>query len=73
MVYIKRRVGVSCSMYGMLHTDAKGYITMCKLEKLAFCHCCGLIDPSNVGVAVGIQQLFFTAFTKLQNLLHKHE
>ena len=41
----------------MLHTDAKGYIIMYKLVKLAFCLCCGLIDPSNVGVAVGIRQL----------------
>ena len=56
MVYIERRVGVSCSVYDMLHTDAKGYIIMCKLVKLAFCLCCGLIDPSNVGVAVGIRQ-----------------
>ena len=37
MVYIERRVGVSCSVYDMLHTDAKGYIIMCKLVKLAFC------------------------------------
>ena len=56
MVYIERRVGVSCSVYDMLHTDAKGYIIMCKLVKLAFWFCCGLIDPSNVGVAVGIRQ-----------------
>ena len=26
-----------------------------KLVKLAFCLCCGLRDPSNVGVAVGIR------------------
>ena len=57
MVYIERRVGVSCSVYDVLHTDAKGYIIMCKLLKLAFCLCCGLIDLSNVGVAVGIRQL----------------
>ena len=57
MVYIGRRLGVSCSVYDMLHTDAKGYIIMCKLVKLAFCLYCGLIDPSNVGVAVGIRQL----------------
>ena len=57
MVYIERTVGVSCSVYDMLHTDAKGYIIMCKLVKLAFCLCCGLIDPSNVNVAVGIRQL----------------
>ena len=37
MVYTERRVGVSCSVYDMLHTDAKGYIIMCKLDKLAFC------------------------------------
>ena len=43
-------------MYDMLHTDAKGYIIMCKLVKLAFCLCYGLIDTSNVGVAVGIWQ-----------------
>ena len=49
--------GLECSLYDMLHTDAKGYIIMCKLVKLAFCLCCGLIDPSNVGVAVGIRQL----------------
>ena len=57
MVYIERRVGVSCSVYDMLHTDAKGYIIMCKLVQLAFCLCSELIDPSNVGVAVGIRQL----------------
>ena len=57
MVYIERRVGVSCSVYDMLHTDAKNYIIMSKLVKLAFCLCCGLTDPSNVGVAVGIRQL----------------
>ena len=74
MVYIERRVGVSCSLYDMLHTDEKGYIIRCKLVKLAFCLCCGLIDPSNIGVAVGIRQLIVhtTAFTKLLNLLHKH-
>ena len=37
MVYIERRVGVSCLVYDMLHTDAKGYIIMFKLVKLAFC------------------------------------
>ena len=37
MVYTERRVGVLCSVYDMLHTDAKGYIIMCKLVKLAFC------------------------------------
>ena len=26
MVYTERRVGVSCSVYDTLHTDAKGYI-----------------------------------------------
>ena len=57
MVYIERRVGVSCSVYDMLDTDAKGYIIMYKLVKLAFCLCCGLIYPSNVGVAVGIREL----------------
>ena len=40
MVYIERRVGVSCAVYDMVHTDAKGYIIMCKLAKLAFCLCC---------------------------------
>ena len=34
MVYTERRVGVSSSVYDMLHTDAKGYIIMCKLAKL---------------------------------------
>ena len=57
MVYIERRVGVSCSVYDILHAYAKGYIIMCKLITLAFCLCCGLIDPWNVGVAVGIRQL----------------
>ena len=57
MVYIERRVGVSCSVYDMLHTDAKGYIIMCTFVKLAFCLCCGLIYPWNVGVAVGFRQL----------------
>ena len=37
MVYTERRVGVSCSVYDMLHTDAKSYIIMSKLVKLAFC------------------------------------
>ena len=39
MVYIERRVGVLCSVYDMLHTDAKlpkGYIIMCKLVKHTF-------------------------------------
>ena len=36
MVYTERRVGVSCSVYDILHTDAKVYIIMCKLVKLAF-------------------------------------
>ena len=57
MVNIERRVGVSSLVYDMLHTGAKGYISMCKLVKLAFCLYCVLIDPSNVGVAVGIRQL----------------
>ena len=35
MVYTERRFGVSCSV----HTDAKGYIIMGKLVKLAFCLC----------------------------------
>ena len=26
MVYIERRVGVSCSVYDMLHTDAEGLL-----------------------------------------------
>ena len=34
MVYTERRVGVSCSVYDLLYTDAKGYISMCKLVKL---------------------------------------
>ena len=45
MVYTERRVGVSCSVYDTLHTDAKGYIIMRKLAKLAFCLCCDPIDP----------------------------
>ena len=49
MVYTERRVRVSCSVYDMLHTDAKCYIIMCKLVKLAFCLCCEQIDPSNMG------------------------
>ena len=57
MVYIERRVGVSCSVYDMLHTDAKGYISMCKLVKRPFCLCCGQIYPSNVVVAFGNRQL----------------
>ena len=36
-------------MYDMLHTDAKCYIIMCKLVKLAFCLCCEPIDLSNMG------------------------
>ena len=57
MVYTERRVGVSCSVYDMLHTDAKSYIIMFKLVKLAFCLCCEPIDPSNIGFSVGIRQL----------------
>ena len=57
MVYSERMVGVSCPVYDMLHTDAKGYIIMCKLIKLAFCLCCEPIDPSNIGFAVGTRQL----------------
>ena len=49
MVYTERRVRLSCSVYDMLHTDAKCYIIMCKLVKLAFCLCCEPIDPSNTG------------------------
>ena len=37
MVYTERRVGVLCSLYDMLRTDAKGYTIMCKLVKFAFC------------------------------------
>ena len=37
MVFTERMVGVTCSVYDMLHTDAKGYIIMCKLVKLAIC------------------------------------
>ena len=33
MVYTDRKVGVSCSVYYMLYTDANGYIIMCKLVK----------------------------------------
>ena len=40
MVYTERRVGGSCTVCDTLHTDAKGYIIMCKLAKLAFCLCC---------------------------------
>ena len=57
MVYTERRVGVSCSVYDMLQTDAKGYIIMCKLVKLAFCLCCEPIDPLNIGFAIGTRQL----------------
>ena len=57
MVYTKRRVGVSCSVYDTFHTDAKNYIIMCKLVKLAYCLCCELIDPSNIGFAVATRQL----------------
>ena len=45
MVYTERRVGVSCSVYDILDTDAKGYISMYELVKLAFCLCCEPIDP----------------------------
>ena len=49
MVYTEGRIRVSCSVYDMLHTDAKWYIIMCKLVKLACCLCCEPIDPSNMG------------------------
>ena len=57
MVYIERRVGVSCSVYDMLRTYTKGYISMCKLVKFQFSLCCGLLYPSNVVVDVGTRQL----------------
>ena len=57
MTYIERMVGVSCSVYDMLHSEAKGYIIMCKLVKLAFCLCCEPIDPSNIGFAVGTRKI----------------
>ena len=41
----------------MLYTDAKGYITMGKLVKFAFCLCCDPLDPSNIRFAVGTRQL----------------
>ena len=50
MVFTERRVGVSCSVYDMLHTDAKGYISMCKLVKTCILSlknvvlCCYRID-----------------------------
>ena len=49
MVYTEGRVRVSCPVYDMLHTDAKCYIIMCKLVKLAYCLCCNPIDLSNMG------------------------
>ena len=45
MISTKRTVGVSCSVYVTLHTDAKDYIIMCKLGKLAFSLCCIDIFP----------------------------
>ena len=57
MIYTERRVGVLRSVYDILHSDAKFYIIMCKLVKLAFCLCCEPIDPSNIGFAVGTRQL----------------
>ena len=57
MVYIERRVGVSSSVYGMLHTDAKGYSSMSKLVKRACFLYCEPIDPSNIGFAVDSRQL----------------
>ena len=47
-----RRVGVSFAVYDMLHTDAKGYIIMCTLVKLAFCLCCELLDPRMLVLAL---------------------
>ena len=58
VIYTERRVGVSCSLYDMLHTDAKGYIVMCKLDKLAFCLCCEPIDPSNIGLSLVLGNTF---------------
>ena len=49
MVYTERRVGVSCSVYDMLHTDAKGYIIMCKLVKHFVTECIDAITK-NVGL-----------------------
>ena len=72
IVYTERRVGVSCSVYDMLHTDAKGYIIMCKLVKLAFCLCYEPIDPSNIGFAVGTRQLILQHPLKLLNTMYKH-
>ena len=57
MVYTEQTVVVSFSVYDMLHTDAKGYIIICKLVKFAFCLCCEPIDSSNSGFAVGTRRL----------------
>ena len=47
---------VQC-MIRFILIDAKNYIIMCKLVKLAYCLCCELIDPSNIGFAVATRQL----------------
>ena len=46
MVYTERRFGVSCSVYDMLHTDAKGYIISqtCILSLNNVGLCCYRID-----------------------------
>ena len=61
MVYTERRVGISCSVYDMLHTDAKGYIIMCKLVKLAFC-LCSLIKHNFAGIGIRLSLHFVTVF-----------
>ena len=64
MVYTKRRVGVSCSVYDMLHSDANGYIIMCKIVKLAFGLCCyHSMNKHNLGFnLVYISQHCFTVY-----------
>ena len=45
-------------MYDMLRTGAKSCIIMCKLVKLAFCLCCGPIDPWNIGFGSGACRVY---------------
>ena len=60
----KRRVGVSCSVYDMLHTDAKGYIITRKLVKkivfVASIH--SLIKHNFAGIGIRLSIYFATVF-----------
>ena len=73
-VYTERRVGVSCSVYDILHADAKGYIIMCKYIYSKTC----ILSLLRTDIALEYwlcrwySATNFTAFTKLLNTMYKH-